>query len=235
MVTSVSSTTGTTTTASNSASASLASDFDTFLTLLTTQLKNQDPTDPMDPNEFTEQLVQFSQVEQQINMNSNLETIIAQLQAQQTSANLGYIGKVVDVNCTEAKLTEGGTVFWSYELPEGTTSVQYNILDEDGNVVRSVSSASGDDGFVTGNRIEISWDGTDASGNALQAGTYTLQVTAKDSNGAALDGTKLYTRGYVEALETIDGEQFLIVSGMQVSPSDVVAVFATSDTSSSES
>ncbi|MFN4277954.1 MAG: flagellar hook assembly protein FlgD [Ferrovibrio sp.] len=233
MVTSVSSTTGTTTT-TNSASAALASDFDTFLTLLTMQLKNQDPTDPMDPNEFTEQLVQFSQVEQQINMNSNLETIIAQLQTQQTSANLGYIGKVVDVNSTEGKLVEGGTVFWSYELPEGTTSVQYNILDEDGNVMRTVNAASGDDGFVTGSRIEISWDGTDASGNVLEAGTYTLQVTAKDASGAVLDGTKVYARGYVEAVETIDGEQFLIVSGMQVSPSDVVSVFATSDTSSNE-
>ena len=50
-----------------------------------------------------------------------------------------------------------------------------------------------------------------------------------------LEGTKVYARGYVEAVETIDGEQFLIVSGMQVPPSDVVAVFATSDTSSSES
>ncbi len=235
MVTSVSSTTGTTTTTSSSASTALASDFDTFLTLLTTQLQNQDPTDPMDANEFTEQLVQFSQVEQQINMNSNLETIIALLQTQQTSTNLGYIGKVVDVNSTEAELAEGGTVFWSYELSEGTTSAQYSILDEDGNVVRTVSAASGDDGFVTGSRIEISWDGTDASGNALEAGTYTLQVTAKDSSGAVLEGTKVYARGYVEALETIDGEQFLIVSGMQVSPSDVVAVFATSDTSSSES
>lgn len=235
MVTSVTSASSTTTTASSSASTALASDFDTFLTLLTTQLKNQDPTDPMDPNDFTQQLVQFSQVEQQINMNSNLETIIALLQTQQNSTNLGYIGKVVDVDSNEAKLAEGGTVFWSYELPEGTTSVQYNILDEDGNVVRTVSSASGDDGFTTGSRIEISWDGTDTSGNALDAGTYTLEVTAKDSTGQVLDGTKVYARGYVEAIETIDGEQYLIVSGMQVSPSDVVSVFATSDTDSSES
>ena len=40
--------------------------FDTFLTLLTTQLKNQDPLSPMDTNQFTQQLVAFSQVEQQI-------------------------------------------------------------------------------------------------------------------------------------------------------------------------
>ena len=58
--------------------AQLSSNFDTFLTLLTTQLKNQDPTAPMDSNQFTQQLVEFSQVEQQINTNTNLKTLITQ-------------------------------------------------------------------------------------------------------------------------------------------------------------
>ncbi|KJV08303.1 hypothetical protein VZ95_18670, partial [Elstera litoralis] len=47
---------------------SVASTYDNFLKLLTTQLKNQDPLDPTDSSEFTNQLVQFSQVEQQINL-----------------------------------------------------------------------------------------------------------------------------------------------------------------------
>src|SRR3546814_4600244 len=79
--------------AASSAATSLAGDFNTFLTLLTTQLKNQDPTSPMDSNEFTQQLVQFSQVEQQIDMNKNLETMISLMQSQQNSSNLNYVGK----------------------------------------------------------------------------------------------------------------------------------------------
>ena len=51
------------------AKTTLGSNFDTFLTLLTTQLKNQDPLSPMDSSQFTQQLVQFSQVEQSINAN----------------------------------------------------------------------------------------------------------------------------------------------------------------------
>ena len=54
--------------------ATIAQNFDTFLQLLTTQLKNQNPLDPLDTNQFTQQLVQFAQVEQQINMNSSLNT-----------------------------------------------------------------------------------------------------------------------------------------------------------------
>lgn len=217
--------------AASSASSVLASDFDTFLTLLTTQLQNQDPTAPMDANAFTEQLVQFSQVEQQINMNKNLESMLALMQSQQSSDNLDYVGKVVDVDSNETTYAEGGTAYWSYELPEGTASVQYNILDEDGNVVRTVSAADGDDA-LNGGRIELAWDGTDNNGNQLETGTYTLDVTAKDAQGQVLDGTKVYARGYVSALETIDGEQYLVVAGQKVLPEDVVTVYATGGSSS---
>jgi flagellar basal-body rod modification protein FlgD len=47
----------------------IASNFTTFLQLLTTQLKNQNPLDPLDTNQFTQQLVEFAQVEQQMKSN----------------------------------------------------------------------------------------------------------------------------------------------------------------------
>ncbi len=56
--------------------ASLSGDYSNFLTLLTTQLKNQDPLSPMDSTQFTQQLVQFSAVEQQINGNKKLDQLI---------------------------------------------------------------------------------------------------------------------------------------------------------------
>ena len=57
----------------------LSTDLNSFLTLLTSQLKNQDPLSPMDSTQFTNQLVQFSQVEQQININGNLSNLIGQI------------------------------------------------------------------------------------------------------------------------------------------------------------
>ena len=54
----------------------LADDFDSFLQLLTTQLKNQDPLAPMDANQFTQQLVQFSAVEQAIKTNDALGQLL---------------------------------------------------------------------------------------------------------------------------------------------------------------
>ena len=85
----------TTGTGSSSALNQLSGNFDTFLKLLTTQLQNQDPTSPMDTNQFTQQLVEFSQVEQQISTNSNLKTLVALAQGRSTSDAVNYLGKTV--------------------------------------------------------------------------------------------------------------------------------------------
>ena len=70
------STTGTTSSTVSTAldNTEIASNFTTFLQLLTTQLKNQNPLDPLDTNQFTQQLVQFAQVEQQMKSNDQLST-----------------------------------------------------------------------------------------------------------------------------------------------------------------
>lgn len=217
--------TNTTPTASESSAVSLAKNFDTFLTLLTTQLKNQDPTSPMDSKEFTNQLVMFSQVEQSINQNKNLEKLISMFAAQQSSNNLNFIGKVVDIDDNQVKLAEGGSAFWSYQLPAGTMQVKYNILDSSGKVVRTVTQTASQAGGFSTNKTELAWDGKDGAGNAQKAGTYKLQVTALDAQGKVIDGTKVYARGYVEALETVDGEQYLVVSGNKYKPEKVMAVF----------
>src|SRR6267154_2364876 len=71
---------------STSDTATLASNFSTFLTLLTTQLKNQNPLDPLDTNQFTQQLVQFAGVEQQMKQNDQLATLISIEKSAQTTA-----------------------------------------------------------------------------------------------------------------------------------------------------
>src|SRR6185312_8890054 len=104
-----------TTAAQTTASKQLAGNFDTFLTLLTTQLQNQDPLNPMDSNQFTQQLVEFSQVEQQINTNDNLKTLISLGQSRGAADAVGYLGKAVTVSNGDAALANG-TANWNYQL-----------------------------------------------------------------------------------------------------------------------
>src|ERR1700739_4335279 len=71
----------------------LAGNFNTFLQLLTTQLQNQNPLDPLDTNQFTQQLVEFASVEQQVNMNTNLQTLISLQQTNEATAAMQFLGK----------------------------------------------------------------------------------------------------------------------------------------------
>ena len=66
--------------------------YDSFLKLLIAQMKNQDPTDPMDASEQMSQLASFSQVEQTIQTNSHLRSM---LQAEALTRAGDLVGKYV--------------------------------------------------------------------------------------------------------------------------------------------
>ena len=55
--------------------AKISGDYTMFLKLLTTQMQHQDPLSPMDTAQYTQQLVQFSQVEQAITQTGVLREI----------------------------------------------------------------------------------------------------------------------------------------------------------------
>src|SRR5512144_3277623 len=78
--------------------STIAGNFQTFLTLLTTQLKNQNPLDPLDTNQFTQQLVQFASVEQQLKTNDQLTTLVSLQQTAQSTQALTFVGKTAVVD-----------------------------------------------------------------------------------------------------------------------------------------
>ena len=118
-------TTGTGTTSTTSMSK-LAENFDQFLTLLTTQLKNQDPLSPMDSAQFTQQLVQFAGVEQQINANKNLETLISLQKSSQVMGALDLMGKKVEASSDKVPLMNKQATF-AYELPKNAAQARLTV------------------------------------------------------------------------------------------------------------
>ena len=88
-------------------SAEIASNFTQFLQLLTTQLQNQDPLSPMDTNQFTQQLVAFAQVEQQLKSNASLSTLVTLQQGAQATQALALVGATVVVNGATVNLANG--------------------------------------------------------------------------------------------------------------------------------
>src|SRR5579872_5472022 len=133
-VTSPTTTPTTATAAGGDAMQQLSGNFQTFLTLLTTQLKNQDPTSPMDSNQFTQQLVEYSQVEQQINTNTNLQTLISQGTSNASAMTVGYLGKNVSITNGNASLSNG-TANWTYNLGTASASTTLSVTNSAGMVV----------------------------------------------------------------------------------------------------
>src|SRR5882672_6224499 len=116
------------------AKTTLTGNFDTFLTLLTTQLKNQDPLSPMDSSQFTQQLVQFSQVEQSINANQNLESLISLTKQRVGGEAVSYLGKTVTLTDGAAGLNNGQAQ-WGYSLGSGSASTHLVVSDSNGRMV----------------------------------------------------------------------------------------------------
>ena len=86
------------------ASSQIAGNFQSFLQLLTTQLQNQNPLSPLDTNQFTQQLVEFAGVQQQINTNDSLATLVSLQQTAQSSQALEFVGKTAVVKGNTAAL-----------------------------------------------------------------------------------------------------------------------------------
>src|SRR5437762_6545174 len=104
--------TNTATSSTNASSnTTIANNFQTFLTLLTTQLQNQNPLDPLDTNQFTQQLVQFASVEQQLRQNDQLKTLIAIEKSSQSTQALAYVGNTVAVDGSKAQFDGTGATW----------------------------------------------------------------------------------------------------------------------------
>jgi flagellar basal-body rod modification protein FlgD len=186
----------------------LSSNFDTFLTLLTTQLKNQDPLSPMDSNQFTQQLVQFSQVEQQINSNQNLESLISLTKANSVTNSVSYLGKTLTLTDGTAALMNG-QANWAYSLNGDAATTRLTVSDAKGKIVFAGT------GETTAGIHSFSWNGQDNAGNALPPGAYTLTVTSQGSDGGSV-ATSVASQGKVSEVDLTGSEPLLMIGPMGV-------------------
>jgi flagellar basal-body rod modification protein FlgD len=196
------------TTAGNAAAQQLGGNFNTFLTLLTTQLQNQDPLSPMDTTQFTQQLVEYSQVEQQINTNSNLQNLISLQQSGAGAAAVGYLGKEVTVTNGNAALINGAAS-WNYGLGAAAASTTLTVTNANGQAVYTGA------GTTNAGNNTFSWNGQDNNGNQLPDGTYTLSVSATDSTGAAIT-TAVSSSGTVTEVNLTGTTPELMIGSMTV-------------------
>jgi flagellar basal-body rod modification protein FlgD len=171
--------TTTTTGSADASAATLADNFDTFLSILTAQIQNQDPLEPMDSSEFTNQLVQFSGVEQQIRANQQLETLISTTRSSAGAAMAGYLGQEAEIDSSGAAFS-GDPIHWRYMVGDGATNVTVTVTDASGKIYYSAPGETG-----TGPH-EFNWDGSLNGGGTAADGPYYINVVAKNADGATV-------------------------------------------------
>lgn len=195
--------------------AMMANNFDQFLTLLTTQLKNQSPLDPLDTNQFTQQLVQFASVEQQIKTNDNLAALVLANKTSNITNALGFVGAKVTA-AGNTSVLKNGTVNWQLNAQRAATA-QITIKDKNGNVVleRQTSLAAGDQAY--------SWNGRKDDGTTAPDGQYTITVAAKDTSGATVTVSSELS-GTVDGVDVSGDTPILDVGGIQIPQTSVKSI-----------
>ncbi len=217
--TSTTGTSGTTKTPSGtSAQQGLNNDYDQFLKLLTTELTNQDPTTPLDTNQITQQIATLSQVQQTINTNTKLDTLIASYNAAASNQAVSYIGKQVDATGNQINLS-GGAGAVVYSLPSNATGATVTIKDSTGAVVFTSS------GTATPGRNQLLWNGKNSTTKAASPdGIYTFSIAATDSKSAAVTATP-FTSGVVTSVNTQGGTNTLSLGAITVPLNTIQSVY----------
>jgi len=184
--------------------------------LLTTQLQNQNPLSPLDTNQFTQQLVEFAGVQQQLNTNDSLATLVSLQQTAQSTQALGFVGKTAVVKGSTAALTDS-TATWQLSVPTAST-VNVSITGSNGQTV-----FTGTYNATAGNNQPFTWNGQGNDGTQYPDGNYTLTATAKDAaNNTVAIGTEV--EGVVSSVDLTQSPPLLTIGGQTFTVTQIQSI-----------
>jgi flagellar basal-body rod modification protein FlgD len=201
---------------SGTTDATLAGNFQTFLTLLTTQLQNQNPLDPLDTNQFTQQLVQFASVEQQLKTNDQLTTLVSLQQTAQSTQALTFVGKTAVVDGSTATMTNAAAT-WNLGVPTNS------------NVTVSIASSTGQTVFTgnyavnAGDNQAFTWNGKGTDGTQWPDGKYTMTATAADTSGNPV-AVSTQVQGVVNSVDLTQSPPLLSIGGQNYTVNQVKSI-----------
>ena len=215
--TSSSSSSGSSGSLSSSTGSTLAGNFQTFLTLLTTQLQNQNPLDPLDTNQFTQQLVQFAGVEQQLKTNDELSSLVSLQQTAQSTQALGFVGKTATVDGSTTTVTNHSAT-WNLSVPTNS-QVSISITNSTGQTVYSNNYS-----VQAGSNQAFNWDGKGNDGTQWPDGKYTLTATAADPTTGNSVAVSTQIQGVVSSVDLTQSPPLLSINGQTYTVSQIKSI-----------
>lgn len=201
----------------SSTTSSVSEDQEVFLSLLLTQLENQNPLDPVDTTEFTNQLVSYSSLEQQMEMNEKLDTMISSIESSSSLSVFSYIGAEVDVDLSTSVM-QSDEAEWTYVLDDDAESVMLEITDGDGSTVSTYEAVDGDAGTYS-----FTLDNADLSEYLDEGTVLYLNVIATDSNGDSVE-TSVSSTVTVNSVEAAGDDTTLSAGNFSFTTDNITAL-----------
>jgi len=196
----------------------IASNFTEFLQLLTTQLQNQDPLSPMDTNQFTQQLVMFAQVEQQLKSNDSLSTLVTLQQSAQATQALALVGATVVVNGSTENLSNGQAT-WTLNATKPAAAT-ITITDSSGRTAYTGKFT------VNSGSQTFTWDGHGNDGTLWPDGAYTLTAVGTDASGQST-AISTQVQAKVSSVDLTQTPPALSINGQNYTVSQLQQIVAT--------
>lgn len=194
-------------TAGDASRTTIAKNFDAFLSLLTTQLKNQNPLEPLNSNEFTQQLVQFSSVEQQLKTNDTLAALLASSRTATVTNAATFVGSTITADGAATRLANGNAT-WRLNAPRPVQAT-VTVRDANGGTVYTERKT-----LTTGIQ-DFNWNGRNSTGGFAPDGDYSIRVDATDAAGQlALIKTEI--AGTVDGVDLTGPTPVLLVGSARV-------------------
>jgi flagellar basal-body rod modification protein FlgD len=192
---------------------------DDFLKLLMLELKYQDPTQPMDSEKILSQTSQLSTLEASENTTKALESLATSLTSSAQYSGISAIGKIADTGSNAISKEDGKTSDFEIYFPNDVANGNVNILDNKGNVLRSMAI-----GATSAGVAQYSWDGLNASGKALDAGIYYAEASYTKTDGTK--GTSRVGTYPIESIKFDSGKTYAKLGSSYVDFSTISEVSA---------
>ncbi len=206
----------TTTTQTTKDKTSLSND--DFMTLLLVELQNQDPTSPTDTESILTQTSQLASLESSDNTNAALSDLSTSLAASSDFGAISAIGKTADLGSNAISHTKGKDTTFDLYFPSDVASGDVEILDSNGNILKTIPTESGDAGVYN-----YTWDGKDTAGNEVDEGTYYVTASYTDAAGKNLT-TRLGTYP-IESIKFDNGSTYAKVASGYVNLEDISEIY----------
>ena len=116
------------------------------------------------------------------------------------------------------QVSSGGADDFRFRLESPATEVTARIIDDEGQVLRSVLMESMEAG-----EHKVPWNGLGDDGRGITPGVYRVEVIANDASGTAVP-TDLRVSGTVTGVSFDELGARLRIGDQQVSPSDVLEI-----------